>query len=369
MNIGLIVNPIAGMGGKVGLKGTDGENILKRAIEAGAIKESPYKTIKMLKILKEHKKPINIMTVSGDMGEAECLEAGIKPEVVFVTGGTISFKDTEEAAREMIRRKASVIVFAGGDGTARNIYNVVGDKVPVIGIPTGVKIHSAVFASNPKNAGRAVINYLENNRSILKDREVMDIDEEGLRYGRVSAKLYGYMKVPFDKQYIQGLKSGSNSTDRDIILRISKYIVDNMEEDTYYIVGAGTTTKAILERLNLEYTLLGPDVIYNKKLILKDANERDLIKISKNKKVKIIISPIGGQGFIFGRGNPQISGSVISNVGVENIIIIATPAKLLSLLGKGLQADTGRDEIDALLKRSYKIIVDYGEYYVMSCKD
>lgn len=368
MNIGLIVNPIAGMGGKVGLKGTDGENILKRAIEAGAVKESPYKTKKMLNILREYKNKINIMTVSGDMGETECLEAGIDPEVVFITEENTSSKDTEEAAKEMIKRKVSVIVFAGGDGTARNIYNAVGDKIPVIGIPTGVKIHSAVFATKPENAGRAVINYLENNSSIVKEREVMDIDEEALRNERVSAKLYGYMRVPFDRQYIQALKSGGNNTDKAIISRISRFIVGNMEEDTYYIIGAGTTTKAILERLNLQYTLLGSDIVYNGKIILKDANEKDLLKITTNKKAKIIVSPIGGQGFIFGRGNQQISAEVITNVGVDNIIIIANSSKLLSLSEKCLRVDTGRDDINDLLKRSYKIIVDYGEYYVMSCK-
>lgn len=365
--IGLIVNPIAGMGGKVGLKGTDGEKILEKAYEKGAKKESPEKVKLALKYLKDIEDKITIITYPNEMGESECLNVGLSPIVIGKINDSTTWKDTEKAAKDIVEEDVELIIFAGGDGTARNIFNVVKDKVPVIGIPTGVKIHSAVFANNSENAGKLAADIINDMPIIIKEREVMDVDENDLRHDRISAKLYGYMKVPYKEQYIQNMKSSSNNNDENIIKGIAKYITDNMEKDCYYIIGAGTTTREIMTTLNTNFTLLGPDVIFNKTLFLKDANEKELIKITKQNKTKIIITPIGGQGFIFGRGNQQISPEVIRNVGKENIIIISSPDKLLSIMGKPLLVDTGDIQTDEYLKGTYKIVVGYDIFYAWRC--
>lgn len=366
--LGLIVNPIAGMGGRVGLKGTDGEDTLKKALFLGAKREAPRKVKKALDYIKKNAPEIEIITYPGDMGEEECIDSGIIPTVIGDIDGKITtYKDTEEAALKMVESKVDLLLFAGGDGTARNVYNSIGDKIPVIGIPAGVKIHSAVFATNPLNAGKVVENFLKSKSIELRESEVMDIDEERFREGKVVAKLYGYMKVPYEKEYVQSLKAGGIYSDNICLEGIADYVIDSMEKDYIYLIGSGTTTRKILERMNLPCTLLGVDILKNKQLILNDANEEDALKITKDKKFKIVISPIGGQGYIFGRGNQQLSPKIINAAGRENITVISTPSKIIDLKGRPLLVDTGDEETDRMLKGYFKVIVGYDETYVYKC--
>lgn len=366
--IGLIINPIAGMGGRVGLKGTDGEEILKRALILGAKKEAPDKAKKALKYIKENIDGMKILTYPGDMGQNECNDLGIKHEVIGeIYDETTTSEDTEEAAKRMIENNVDLILFAGGDGTARNIFNVIGDRIPVIGIPAGVKIHSAVFATNPLNAGRIVEAFFKNPDIELKESEVMDIDEDEFRKGLVVAKLYGYMKVPYQRVYVQSLKSGGIYSDEISLEGIADYVIENMEKDCFYLIGSGTTTRKILERLKLPSTLLGIDIVKDRKLILNDANEKDILRITEGSRFKIVVSPIGGQGYIFGRGNQQFSPAVINACRKDNIIVISTPSKIASLKSKPLLVDTGDDETDEMLKGYYRVIVGYDEIYVYKC--
>ncbi len=366
--LGLIVNPIAGMGGRVGLKGTDGEETLKKALMLGAKKEAPDKAKKALKYIRENIDEIEILTYPSDMGQNECIELGLNHKVIGeIHYEMTTYKDTEEAAKRMMENDVDLILFAGGDGTARNICSIIGDKIPVIGIPAGVKIHSAVFATNPLNAGRIVEEFFKNPNMELRESEVMDIDEDEFRKGRVAAKLYGYMKVPYQRAYVQSLKSGGIYSDEISLEGIADYVIENMEKDCFYLIGAGTTTRKILERLKLPYTLLGIDIVKDKKLVLNDANEKDILRIVDSNKFKIIVSPIGGQGYIFGRGNQQLSPAVIKACGKDNVIVISTPGKIASLKSKPLLVDTGDDEADEMLKGYYRVIVGYDEIYVYKC--
>lgn len=366
--LGLIVNPIAGMGGRVGLKGTDGEETLKKALELGAKKEAPQKVKKALDYINQHISGIDILTYSGDMGQNECIDLGITPIIIGdVDSEKTTYKDTEKAALMMIEKEVDLILFAGGDGTARNIYSAVGDRIPVIGVPAGVKIHSAVFATNPLNAGKIVESFFNNNNTELRESEVMDIDEELFREGKVVAKLFGYMKVPYEKGFVQSLKAGGVFSDNICLEGIADYIIDTMEDNCIYLIGSGTTTKKILDQMKLPCTLLGVDIVKNKELLLSDANEEEILDKIKDNKFKIVVSPIGGQGYIFGRGNQQLSPSVIKESGKENIIVISTLSKIIKLRGRPLLVDTGDEEIDAMLKGYYKIIAGYDETYVYEC--
>lgn len=369
MKLGLIVNPIAGMGGRVGLKGTDGQEVLDKAIELGATPESPRKAVKALEILKPLKGELEIITYPGKMGEDEAIEAGFTPTVLGERKERFSPEDTLSAAKDLVEQGVDIILFAGGDGTARNICSAIGTQVPVIGIPAGVKIHSAVYANDPRSAGTVVLNFFENPDTKLKDAEVMDIDEVAFREGVVTAKLYGVMQIPMSETLTQSTKaSGGRIREEDVLEAIAMRIVDDMEDDVYYIIGSGTSTRYIMELLELENTLLGVDIVKNKQLIAKDVNEKEILKIIGDTPTKIVVTVIGGQGYIFGRGNQQLSGEVIKKVGKENIKIIATKTKLLTLGNHPLLVDTGNDEVNAMFNDHMKVLTNYDMESIMEVK-
>ena len=363
--LGLIVNPIAGIGGRVGLKGSDGPDILRKARELGAVSASPQRTVEALRRIAAIKDSIELITYPHEMGEDEARESGFEPTVIGqITKGRTTSADTRNAAREMLERGVDLILFSGGDGTARDIYEAVNGEVPVLGIPAGVKIHSGVFAINPVSAGDLAVRFLEGRETDVRDAEVMDIDEEAFRENRVSARLHGYLRVPYEKALVQSSKGGSPPQEELSLEAIASDVVEGMEDDTLYIIGPGTTTRPIAEQLGLPKTLLGVDIVHNRKLIASDVNEAKLLELLKDRKAKIIVTAIGGQGFIFGRGNQQISPEVIKKVGEENVIVVATPGKLASLEGRPLLVDTGDGELDKRLSGYIKVITGYSRRVV-----
>jgi len=368
--LGLIVNPVAGLGGKVALKGSDGKETLHRAIQLGATPVSPGRTIEALQRIASMRDQIELITCSYEMGEEEARACGFVPIVIgHVKKGETSASDTRRAAQKMAEARVDLLLFAGGDGTARDIYEAVGETIPVLGIPAGVKIHSAVFAINPAMAGELTVMYLKGIASLVHEVEVMDIDEKLLREeDRVSARLYGYLKIPCDKTMTQGPKQascgGGHAT--ATMRAIAQRIIEGMSDDTLYIIGPGTTTRAIMELLGLRNTLLGVDVVKERKVVANDVTASQLSNLMKGKKAKIIVTPIGGQGYIFGRGNQQISPDIIRKTGNENIIVIATPNKIFSLKMRPLLADTGDEKVNRMLRGYKRVVTGYGEEMV--CK-
>ncbi|WP_022667636.1 ATP-NAD kinase family protein [Desulfospira joergensenii] len=362
--LGVIVNPVAGIGGRVGLKGSDGEDILEKAIALGARPESPGRAMTALKEVAGMKIPVEILTYPGVMGEEECLNAGLSPIVIgSIDQGRTTPSDTIRAAMEMADAGVDLLLFAGGDGTARNIYNAVGENVSVLGIPAGVKIHSAVYAVNPKRAGQVAAMFLERKKMTIRSSEVMDIDEDAFREGRVKAKLFGYMKVPEEPRFVQSVKSGGARAEKEILAGIAEDIADEMENsDCYFIIGPGTTTRSVMEYLNLENTLLGVDVVKNRKIVASDVDEQQLWDLIAGEQTKIVLTVIGGQGHLFGRGNQQISPRIIRNVGRENIRVIATKEKLIALNGRPLLVDTGDETLNAELAGYLKVTTGYEDY-------
>jgi len=358
--LGVIVNPIAGMGGRVGLKGSDGIEILRRAREMGAEPESPRRAIEALKIIAKLKNEIEVLAYPDEMGADECSQAGLEPEVIgSIKSGETSPEDTMEAAREMAQKGVDLILFAGGDGTARNIYTAIGAKIPVLGIPAGVKIHSAVYAINPRSAGEVASLYLQGQVVNIREAEVMDIDEEAFRQGRVNARLYGYLKVPVERR-VQSVKSGARSEQAEME-GMAAEVAANMEKDTLYIIGPGTTTRTIMERLELPNTLLGVDVVFNRELVANDVGEKQLFNLLEQHKGKahIVVTAIGGQGHVFGRGNQQISPRVIRLVGKNNIIVVASREKLVALQPHPLLVDTGDPDLDQELSGYVRVVTGW----------
>jgi predicted polyphosphate/ATP-dependent NAD kinase len=383
--LGLIINPIAGMGGKVGLKGTDGAEMLEKARLLGASPEAGLKTAQALKQLAALAAEIKLFTCPGEMGENIARSCGFIPQVIAMGSDqrsselvhpyssqpdadcsndhTTGSADTERAVLAMVKEGVDLLLFAGGDGTARNIYNVIGSdsSLPVIGIPAGVKIHSAVYATSPRNAGELARLYLQEGSLPLRRAEVMDIDEAAFREGRLSARLYGYLMVPCAGELMQHLKIGGISTEASLLEAIAEQVVENMEKDVVYIVGPGSTTAPIMQKIGLNYTLLGVDVVLNGQLLAADANEQQILDLIKGEKAKIIVTVIGGQGYIFGRGNQQISAAVIRQVGKTNITVVATREKILSLEYGRLLVDTGDEEVNKVLCGYTRIVTGYKE--------
>jgi predicted polyphosphate/ATP-dependent NAD kinase len=366
--LGLIINPISGMGGSVGLKGTDGRDILKKAIELGAKPNALNRAKEFLKELEVIKTKIKFLTCPKDMGES------ILKEMKF-TYNTIShpfFENisnildfTPEHTKIVAKifkelKDVLMIIFVGGDGTARDILDAVNNEKPCLGIPAGVKIYSSVFSINPKDAATLIMQFLWEEIT-LRESEVLDIDEEEYRKGKLIAKLYGYLSTPFNPDYSQYSKTGSTDSDLNNQERIARRIIETLENDVYYLIGPGTTTKAITDKLNQSKTVLGVDLMVNNKIISYDINEQQILDYIEDKKSKIIISPIGGQGFIFGRGNLQFTPRVLRKVGINNIIIISTKSKLQTLPSLSLKLDTREPALDSEMKGLYKVITDYDE--------
>jgi predicted polyphosphate/ATP-dependent NAD kinase len=359
--LGLIVNPVAGIGGRVGLKGSDGSEIQKKALELGAVPESLNRAALALERIKPIKHDLEVITYPGEMGEDAARACGFEPTVIgSIKPGETTAEDTGHGAREMLRLEVNLLLFAGGDGTARDICNAVGTGIPVLGIPAGVKIHSAVFAINPISAGGLAALYLQGRVSSLREAEVMDIDEAAFRRGIVSAKLYGYLKIPFRTSLVQNLKVAS-AGEAASLAGIAYDVVEKMEDDRFYIIGPGTTTRAIADELGLEKTLIGVDVVLNRELLATDVNEAQLLKLLEGREAKIIVTPIGGQGCIFGRGNQQISPKVIETVGRDNVIVVSTKEKLYALGRRSLWTDTGDRDVDKMLSGYMRVVTGYNE--------
>ena len=362
--IGFIVNPIAGMGGKVGLKGTDGKKTLQKAEALGAEAIAPMRAKLFLAALTPVKKHIQLIVGAASMGEYEAQEYGFNFETVGRRKKQTTSDDTRKIAKRIKEKNAEILVFCGGDGTARDVLDEINTNLPVLGVPTGVKMHSGLFAISPKAAAVTVTRFLFEMLP-LREMEVMDVDEEAFRDGRLSVSLYGYMLTPYEPQLIQSSKIVTSTTESELRNQaaIAIYVIEKMEDDSIYIIGPGTTTRTIADLLDEKKTLLGVDLFLNKKILKRDANEDQILKEIKGRKTKIIVTPIGGQGFIFGRGNQQISPKVIREVGLDNIIVIATKNKLSGL--SSFRVDTGESKLDEQLSGQRKIITDYKEEHIV----
>jgi predicted polyphosphate/ATP-dependent NAD kinase len=362
--IGLIVNPISGMGGSVGLKGTDGE-IYKKAIDLGAKPITP-KRVKVLISHIESKDSILFIAAPGKMG-ADILK---DTEFNFKTIGEIdeitTADDTKRIAKQMLDSQIELLIFCGGDGTARDIYDAVRLKIPVIAVPSGVKMFSSAFTLNPKAAAEMIEQFIEGSE--FEEKEVLDIDEQAFREGKLKSKLYGYLKVPRVEKLLQGGKSTKiGKSVEENKNEIAKYMIENIKENVIYFLGPGTTVKAISDILDIPKALLGIDAIYNKTLAAKDINEEQILNlIKKYKLAEIIVSPIGGQGFIFGRGNKQFTPEVLKKIGKDRIHVVATEDKMKELMC--LRVDTGEIQVDNMLMGHKKVIIGYNEFLLIEIR-
>ena len=429
--LGLIVNPVAGVGGKVGLKGSDGVEILQRALALGAVREAPRRAELALARLARLREHVEIVTCPGEMGETEARACGFEPVVLEgvtgvsrttgLTGANLTTgamgtrraggrralvdvlpdgtplttpDDTVAAARALRDRGVDLLLFAGGDGTARDVYRALGAgaELAVLGVPAGVKMHSAVYATTPARAGELAALFLHDRPAAvrLREAEVMDIDEDAFRSDRVSARLFGYLQVPYERSMVQCAKAGGVAGDAAVLRAIAADVVHGMAPGVVYLLGPGTTTRSVAAALGVEKTLLGVDAVRDRCLIGADLNERQILEMiaaasapappspaagrrgdpaasaapdaaeAPLAAVRIVVTVIGGQGHIFGRGNQQLSAAVVDRVGPENVMVVASQTKLLSLCGRPLLVDSGDPLLDERFSGYLQVVTDFG---------
>jgi predicted polyphosphate/ATP-dependent NAD kinase len=364
VQIGFLVNPIAGMGGRVGLKGTDG--VLNKAVMLGAKPVAPQKAEEMLHefcAISTNHRDLQWITCGGDMGNSELEAVGIKNKQVVYSpsGNTTSADDTKNACKKLLEHRIDLLVFCGGDGTTRDIFTIVDKKIPLLGIPAGVKMHSGVFGINTTAAAKMLHEFI-NERLTIGDAEIMDLDEELYRRGEWKVRLFGVAKGIVEPTYIQVGKACFESvSDDEVKDELAEHINDELEKhpEWLFLFCSGGTIDYIAKKLNIQHTLLGIDAVYQKQLVGKDVNEEQILTLLKKyPKAKILLSPIGAQGFILGRGNLQLSPAVIKKIGIENIIVVATPSKLMHT--PILRVDTGDKKLDRLFAMQGYLMVVIG---------
>ena len=361
MRIGLIVNPVAGMGGPVGLKGTDGLVFLDAMI-LGAEKGSAHAIAR--RALYSMRRDVEFVSVE-NMGSDVLDELGIEHEKIPLKADSFlnTDKDDTISSAKIMEKDCGLILFCGGDGTARDISEAVGKRIPVLGIPAGVKMYSSVFATTPEDVP-AIVDIFMNGNAKLMSREVMDNDENASPE-IISPRLYGYLSVPYVPMILQSCKGLYDGSDeKEEADEVAEYVVSVMDNETLYIIGPGGTTGRITERMGLKHTILGTDAVFKGKIVGTDLNEEELIDIlEKYEKKMLILGIIGNQGFFLGRGNRELTPAVIRKIGIENIILVSGMTKLNDL--SELHVDTGDAGLDKELKGYRKVVFRYARERMM----
>jgi predicted polyphosphate/ATP-dependent NAD kinase len=351
IRVGLVINPVAGLGGPAGLKGSDGEDIQQEALRRGAIPHSTDRAVSFLRELVRLNVRHELVCGPGPLGEDATREAGLGRSAVVVpvaVTGTTTASHTRAVVTELSALELDVITFVGGDGTARDVAACLDPDDVVLGIPAGVKMQSGVFARSPESAA-ALVAQLAQDRASTSTAEIVDIDEQARRQGIISSTLYGRVKVLGSGRQVQGGKLGSRPESRDSLAGLAKECHTRMDRDALCLLGPGTTVSAVANGLNLKSTLLGVDVVHRGRVIAADCSAAQLHDLTRGQRIQVVLSPIGGQGFLFGRGNQQLDAQILHQLDPQDVFIVCTPEKLGELGGGPLYVDVE----DAVLRSKF----------------
>ena len=365
--IGFVVNPIAGMGGRVGLKGTDG--VVELAIERGAVPSACARAGETLRALQERLRrrsaapTVSWLTCAGEMGAEPLRGAGFDEfEVVYEPDEPPGENDTRRAVRAFVDAGATLVLFCGGDGTARDVCAETRRRIPVLGIPAGVKMYSGVFGISTVRTAEILDEYLQGRLGVA-DADVLDVDEESFRAGKLEVQLYDSAVTPHEPTLVQCAKQVIvESSEAQAKAQIAEHLVEWMENEpeTLFLLGPGSTVASVAQQSDLDKSLLGVDAVRGGTLVGRDLAERELLALLEREGVvRLVLSPLGAQGFVLGRGNQQLSPAVVRRIGRDHIVVVATPMKLAHT--KALRFDTGEASLDAELARGgfFPVVTGY----------
>ncbi|MEH6799117.1 MAG: ATP-NAD kinase family protein [Halopseudomonas sabulinigri] len=360
--LGLIINPIAGVGGQAALKGSD--DVAEQALAQGVLPQAQRRVAVALEQLLPLRDQLQLFAAPGAMGSDLLTELGFEHQVVgeLTNPNQTNAEDTERCAAALQKTGIDLLLFAGGDGTARNICNQISANQLVLGIPAGVKIHSGVYAVNPRAAGELVALLVKGDLVRLREADVRDIDETAFRQGQVKTRHYGELSVPEEGRFVQQVKQGGREVETMVLDDIAAWLQEEQDEDTGWILGPGSTNLGLLEAMGLQGTLLGVDVLRGGELLLQDATEQQLwALLEQGGDWRMLVTAIGGQGHILGRGNQQLSPRIIRAVGLDNLLVVATKTKLTTLDGRPFLVDSGDAELDQQLTGLRRVLSGYRE--------
>lgn len=360
--IGLVVNPVAGIGGPAGLAGSDGADVQSLATARGAAPHSGERAAIALSALPAG---TTVRTASGAMGADAVLAAGLTPRIVYTPERTrvdspTSPADTTAAVRALVAAGATLVLFAGGDGTARDVAAALGDvaEVAALGIPAGVKMYSPVFAVSPRAAGGLAAAWLDGALPV-QPREVLDVDEAALRRARVEPRLFGELRVPYRAGRTQARKAATPASEHAAIVAAARGAASALRPGVRYLLGPGGTMAELARALGVEKTPLGVDVVLDGRIVRRGASETELLDEIAHGPSQAVVSVIGGQGFLLGRGNQQLSARVVRALGDDPLVVVAPESKLIELQGRPLLVDTGDPATDAALAGFVRVITGH----------
>ncbi len=361
--LGLIINPYAGLGGPEGLKGSDNlPEAMRLAVAQGnSASRAQARAQRCLDLLRPLAAQVEVYGFAGAMAEDAALAAGFGFRALGEAAVPSSAQDSQRAATATAQAGVDLLLFVGGDGTARDIYSAVGEQLPVLGLPAGVKMHSAVYAINPEGAAEILTALIDGKLVEVGLQEVRDIDEAAFQQGRVRSRHYGELLVPRLGGFLQQVKQGGREVEALVIADIADELMEHYGEDCLYIVGPGSTTTGFMQALDLPYSLLGVDVVRGGELLQADANAAQITALldAHGGPVQVLITAIGGQGHILGRGNQQLTPALIRRIGREHFQVLASKSKLTGLAGRPLLVDSNDPELDQQWQGYIPVICGY----------
>ncbi len=361
LRVGVLLNPVAGIGGAVALRGSDGADTQQRARALGAQSKAALRLQQALHAVAEPGRA-DWLSIAAPMGEDVLRAANIQCAVVHAPKTTHTTpEDSRQAVHALTRAGIDLLLFAGGDGTARDVLASLAQPQLCLGVPAGVKMHSSVFALTPAAAGRIVNRLLSGELVAVQQGEVRDIDEAALRDGRIDNRYFGSMRVPAAADFMQSLKISGRESEPLAQEEAAAGVLGAMQTGTRYLLGAGSTLLAVKRQLGFAGTLLGVDVWQDGQVLAMDATAQQLLALcSSGYPTVAVLSPTGHQGSLLGRGNQQFSPDVLRCIGGQ-MLVVATRGKLAQLQGRPLWVDSGDAQLDARLCGLVDVICGYEE--------
>ena len=368
VKLGLLVNPDAGLGGRLGLKGSDGQAEIARS-RGAQDRSGPRMRIMLdhlVAISKESLDGIQWYLSEGRMG-TDWIPPTISPfGIIHSSNSSTDANDTSQLVASLIDSDIDLLIYAGGDGTTRDVVAALSQygrpELPIIGVPTGVKMHSGCFASSPKAAAEVLSSWLEGDL-LLSSTEVLDLDEDLYREGKWVVRLYAEAITPASPRWMQGSKMRVEASgEEEVIQGLAEHVRETLIDDQMMIIwGSGGTLRTIGGILGFELNTLGIDITLGTNIVASDLNEKEILAALEEHQgdVILLLSPMGGQGFLIGRGNLQLSPEVLRMIGVDRVLGIVTPAKMLTL--RSLRVETGDPEMDERFskKKYLKVLQGY----------